>query len=125
MGKIRNLIGATVAAALLGAPFGASAAPFLVKVADSGLSYEPKTAHVTKGRVVKWKNFGSSTHKVIFYKKPKGSGVRSFTLAPDEAKKRKMRKIGRYKYRCTVGNHSSLSDGQCSGMCGVVRAHSG
>jgi plastocyanin len=101
----------------------ASAAPYLVEVADGSLSYSPKTAHVKKGKVVKWTNKGSGPHTVTFWKKPKKSGVKSFTLADGASKKRRMRKTGTYKYRCVIQAHSSVSDGKCSGMCGKVLVH--
>jgi plastocyanin len=101
----------------------ASAAPYQIDVADGGLNYSPKTAHVKKGKRIKWTNKGTGPHTVTFWKKPKKSGAKSFTLAEDESKKRKLRKVGTYKYRCVIQAHSSVSDGRCSGMCGKVRIH--
>jgi plastocyanin len=72
---------------------------------------------------VKWTNDGGVSHKVTFYKKPKGAKIKSFSLSPGDSKKRKATKVGVYKYRCTVPGHSTLSDGKCTGMCGKVRAH--
>jgi len=63
------------------------------------------------------------SHKVSFYKKPKGAKVTSFSVAPGASKKRKITKAGVYKYRCTVASHSTLSNGKCTGMCGKVRGH--
>ena len=112
---------AVCGATLLSGP--ASAAPFLIDVADGSLSYSPKTAHVKKGKTIKWTNKGSGTHTVTFWKKPKKSGAKSFTLADGESKKRRLRKTGTYKYRCVIQAHSSVSDGKCSGMCGKVLIH--
>jgi plastocyanin len=102
----------------------AMAAPFKISVADGGLKYSPKTAHVNKGKTVKWTNEGSTTHTVTFYKKPKGSGIKSFSLAEGDSKKRTLKKTGTYKYRCLIGNHSDLEDGKCTGMCGKIKVHS-
>ena len=116
---------AALAALVAGlAPLGAAAAPFRIKVGDGGFVYDPKTAHVPKGKTVEWENVASVSHTVTFYKKPQGASIKSFTLSPGDSKRRTVRKAGRYKYRCVVTGHSSLSDGQCTGMCGVVRAHS-
>jgi plastocyanin len=127
-----GLVGALVAGALQtadAAPLrtnsqeGAALAAFKIDVAESGFSYSPKTAHVNKGRKVKWTNKGSQTHTVTFYKKPKGTTIKSFSLGVGESRKRTVKKVGVYKYRCLVATHSSLNDGKCSGMCGKVRAH--
>jgi plastocyanin len=101
----------------------AGARPFLIDVADGGLKYSPKTAHVKKGKRIKWTNQGSGTHTVSFYKKPKRSGVSSLSLGAGESGKRKPKKTGTYKYRCLIGAHSSLTDGQCTGMCGKLKIH--
>ena len=102
---------------------GVVAAPFKVTVGGDGFTYSPKTAHVNKGRRVKWTNAGSGTHTVTFYKKPKGAKIKSFSLNAGESKKRKITKAGVYKYRCMIATHSSLSNGKCTGMCGKVRGH--
>jgi plastocyanin len=121
----RVLIAVALVAGLVTAMFatGVVAAPFKVSVGGDGFTYSPKTAHVNKGRRVKWTNAGSVSHTVTFYKKPKGATIKSFSLNPDESKKRLVSKVGVYKYRCMVAGHSSLSDGKCTGMCGKVRAH--
>ena len=123
--RMRLVVAVALVAGLVTAAFatGVVAAPFKVSVADGGLKFSPKTAHVVKGRAVKWTNEGSASHKVNFYKKPKGAKVTSFSLAPGASKKRKVTKVGVYKYRCTVPTHSTLSNGKCTGMCGKVRAH--
>jgi plastocyanin len=113
-----------LAAALLALVVGgAGSAPFQISVADGGLKYSPKTAHVTKGKAIKWTNEGSGTHTVSFYKKPSGSDISSITLGSGDSKKRKPDKTGTYKYRCMIANHSSVSDGQCTGMCGKLKIH--
>lgn len=121
--KMRLVMAVTIVGGLLTAMFstGVVAAPFKVAVAESGLSYSPKTAHVNKGRKVKWTNEGGISHTVTFYKKPKGAKIKSFTLSPGASKKRKVKKRGVYKYRCMVATHSSVSNGKCTGMCGKVR----
>jgi plastocyanin len=95
----------------------------MIDVADGGLKYSPKTAHVNKGKKIKWTNRAGGTHTVSFYKKPNGSGVSSMTLSGGESAKRKPKKTGTYKYRCLIGNHSSLSGGVCTGMCGKLKIH--
>jgi plastocyanin len=101
----------------------ASARPFGISVGDGGLKYSPKTAHVKKGKKIKWTNKGSGPHTVSFYKKPSGSDIKGFSLSAGSSKKREPDKKGVYKYRCLIGSHSSLSNGQCTGMCGKLKIH--
>jgi plastocyanin len=122
----RRLSFLTVVSALLltGALAGSAAArPFLIDVADGGLKYSPKTAHVKKGKKIKWTNQATGTHTVSFYKKPSGSDVKSFTLSAGASKKREADKTGTYKYRCLIASHSDLDGGQCTGMCGKLKIH--
>jgi plastocyanin len=123
--RTRVVVAVVLAAAVVAGLFatGVVAAPFKVAVADGGFKYSPKTAHVNKGRNVKWTNEGSITHTVTFYKRPKGAKMSSFSLSPGAFKKRKVTKAGVYKYRCMVATHSSVSDGKCTGMCGKIRTH--
>jgi plastocyanin len=125
--RTRLVVAVAIVAALVTALLatGVVGAPFRVSVSSSkgALSYSPRTAHVNKGRKVKWTNEGTVSHTVTFHKKPKKARIGSFTLAAGESKKRKIRKAGVYKYRCTVPGHSTLKDGKCTGMCGKVRAH--
>jgi plastocyanin len=128
MGMMRNkrvpiavlIAGGMLLFALAGS---ASARPFGISVADGGLKYTPKTAHVKKGKKIKWTNEGNGTHTVTFYKKPSGSDIKSFSLNAGDSKKRKPDKKGVYKYRCVIGSHSSLNNGQCTGMCGKLKIH--
>jgi plastocyanin len=113
-------LAAAVVAGLLAT--GVVAAPFKVSVADGGFKFSPKTAHVLKGRKVKWTNKGNMTHTITFYKRPKGAKMSSFSLSPGASKKRKVTKTGVYKYRCMVATHSSLSNGKCTGMCGKIKS---
>ena len=127
MGKGRRvMVAVALVVGLVSAMFatGVVAAPFKVTVGGNGFTYSPKTAHVNKGRRVKWTNAsGSQAHTVTFYKKPKGAKIKSFSLSAGESKKRKITKVGVYKYRCMIATHSSLSNGKCTGMCGKVRGH--
>jgi plastocyanin len=117
---VLTLLAVCIAVSFAGA---AAARPLLIDVADGSLSYSPKVAHVKKGKngkTVKWTNMGTGTHTVSFWKKPKHSGAKSFSLAEGASKKRTLKKAGTYKYRCKILAHSSLSNGHCSGMCGKI-----
>ena len=83
-------------------------------VRGSGVSWSPATARISTGDVIKWKGV-SGTHTVTAvgsnwsFNKPLSSG---------DVEKRTFRRAGTFKFRCTI--HSSLANGQCSGMCGKV-----
>jgi plastocyanin len=120
-GSVVMVLAAFLLVGLLAGP--AAARPFLIDVADGGLKYSPKTARVSKGKKIKWTNQGSVTHTVTFYKKPSGSNLKGFSLSAGSSKKRTPDKTGKYKYRCLIGTHSNLNDGQCTGMCGKLKIH--
>jgi plastocyanin len=120
-GSVVMVLAAFLLVGLLAGP--AAARPFLIDVADGGLKYSPKTARVSKGKKIKWTNRGSVTHTVTFYKKPSGSNLKGFSLSAGSSKKRTPDETGTYKYRCLIGTHSNLNDGQCTGMCGKLKIH--
>jgi plastocyanin len=99
------------------------AAPIVIKArtVENGWVWRPKTVHVTAPKRVKWKNPTNEPHSVRFYKGPL-KGIR-FLLLEDEARQKKIKKAGKYKYRCDIPGHSKLKDGKCIGMCGKVVAH--
>lgn len=93
----------------------ASAAVLVRGVRASGsFVWKPKTVRIEKGTVVKWRAV-NGTHTVTAigdkwtYDKdlPQGTTV-----------KRTFRKLGTFRFYCTI--HGDLSGGVCSGMCGKV-----
>jgi plastocyanin len=98
------------------------AAPMVVKAktVEGGWVWRPRTAHVSAPKRVKWKNPTGEPHSVRFYKGPM-KGVR-WLLLEGEAKTKKLKKAGTYKYRCDIPGHSKLKKGKCTGMCGKVVA---
>ena len=80
-------------------------------------SWNPDFQHITKGNRIKWKN--PSTNVLDHVVKSYGSNWnKKVRLDPGEATRKRFRRSGVFKYRCTI--HSSLSNGNCNGMCGVV-----
>lgn len=106
---------------VMGGPSGADT--FRVKATGSeaeGWRWKPATRHVAVGDRVVWKNPTDKTHTVTAY----GRGwKKDVKLSPGESTRKRFRKTGTFKYRCTVTGHSSVSDGRCVGMCGKVRVH--
>jgi plastocyanin len=87
---------------------------------DGWTSYEwaPQQVHtVTRGERVRWNDTTGLEHTIKFYKGPwKG---RELDLPANGSVSRIVRKRGIYRYRCTILPHSTLTDGQCTGMCGM------
>ena len=79
--------------------------------------WDPSFKHIHKGDRIVWKNPTSYTHTVKAYK---GPWRKSTTIRPGEKTSKKFRKRGTYKYRCTQPQHSSITNGECNGMCGEI-----
>lgn len=110
-------ISVVVAACLLVLGFpGTSLAREVVK-ATTADRWNPDFVHASWGEKVIWKNpaWQGREHTVTAYGRNWSKDV---FLDPGERTSKVFRKRGTYKYRCTL--HSNLSNGNCSGMCGVV-----
>jgi plastocyanin len=116
-------IAVVVAAAISLVPTGTIAAPRVVKAksVDGDWKWDPKVVHVSTPKRMKWRNPTKAPHSVRFYKGPlKG---KRFLVPEGEARIRKIKKSGTYKYRCDIAGHSKMVDGKCTGMCGKIVAH--
>ena len=69
---------------------------------------------IAKGDKVVWRNPTNVKHTVTFYK----GASKDTTIGPDERTSKKFKTRGAKYYRCRI--HSTLSDGECNGMCGHV-----
>ena len=124
MTKIRNrvpmVLTVVAALSLTGVPATAPAATFGVRAtgdAPTNFRWEPDFRHIVKGNRVRWRNPTEATHRVVAYS---GRWSKETAIAPGESTSKRFRRVGRYLYRCTVPGHSTLSDGECTGMCGEV-----
>lgn len=72
---------------------------------------------VNKGDKVVWRNPTSVNHTVTFYE----GATKNTTIGPDERTSKTFKTSGPKYYRCTI--HSTLSDGECNGMCGHVHVN--
>ncbi len=79
--------------------------------------WDPSFKHIIKGSVVIWKNPTSVTHRVVAYS---DNWKKNTELPSGERTRKRFRKTGAYLYRCTQPGHSTLSGGECSGMCGQI-----
>lgn len=81
-------------------------------------SWEPGVRRIAKGDRIVWKNPTQCQHTVTAYS---GKWSKDTVLSPDESTRRRFRRAGVYKFRCTTTGHSVVQDGKCTGMCGRVR----
>lgn len=89
---------------------------FRVK-ATAGNDWSPDFRHITRGDRIVWKNPArlDRAHDIKAY----GNNWSKYeVLSPGESTRKRFRNNGTYKYRCRI--HSSLNNGDCNGMCGVI-----
>jgi plastocyanin len=113
----RRYLIALLCVAALGLALLPSIAPAGVSVIRAqGEDWDPAVKRVVKGTTISWRNPTDKVHDVWGYGK---NWTFSRILEPGERASRTFWKVGRYKYRCK--RHSAWIDGQCHGMCGVIR----
>jgi plastocyanin len=79
-------------------------------------SWKPSSRTIDKGEKIVWKNPTSARHSVTAY----GNGwSKDTTIAAGAKTGFKFRNSGTFLFRCKF--HSTLDNGNCSGMCGSVR----
>jgi plastocyanin len=110
---VRLLIVVAIAT-LLVVPAGLSHARRL-RISVIGNQWSPAHPAVDKGDVVVWRNNGSRLHDVVSYG---GNWRKRARLAPGQTSRRRFRRAGTFKFRCTL--HSTLRNGSCRGMCGMI-----
>ena len=112
---VRVLVGVAVAGALL-LPTPVSAARYRVRATEND-TWNPSFRHIEPGGriVIVWKNPTNDLHDVTSYGR---NWDYQRQLPAGESVSKRFRRRGSYKYRCRI--HSTLQDGQCDGMCGVI-----
>lgn len=108
---------ALVALVVVAAPSPADTSRVRAKGSPGSFRWAPDFRHITKGDKIVWKNGTSYTHTVTAYK---GDWSKNTTVPAGERTSFKFRKTGQFLFRCTQQGHSSLSGGECNGMCGEI-----
>jgi len=81
-------------------------------------AWTPTRRRIHRGDRIRWTNPTSVSHKVVAYG---GNWSYDRTVPSGETIRKRFRRRGRFRFRCTIPGHSELSaDGVCSGMCGRV-----
>jgi plastocyanin len=104
---------ALMAVAVLLMPDASTAATYKIKAARK--AWKPAHRYLAKGDRVTWTNPTSRRHNVVAYG---GGWTKNTLLRPNQSTRRRFRRTGLYRYRCTF--HSSLNRGRCRGMCGMI-----
>lgn len=105
-------IGVLLAAGPLAQPVGAGK-PRVKATRDQ--TWSPDFKHISPGKRLVWKNPTGKDHTVTAYG---GNWSKNTTLTPGSKTRKKFKREGTYRYRCTI--HSTLSGDNCSGMCGLI-----
>jgi plastocyanin len=106
----------TTAVAATGAVAEGRQAPTRATKTVKGIAthWSPTTVRISTGDTIKWKAV-SGTHTVTAYG---GNWTFNHDLATGQIEDRTFRRAGTFHFRCMF--HSTLTNGQCSGMCGKV-----
>ena len=112
--KLRITLTLVMVMGLALVPATSDAGKVRIKATDSR-TWSPDFKHVPPGTKVIWKNPTTSSHTVTAYS---SNWSKNTSLPAGERTSKRFKKKGTFKYRCTI--HSTLVDGDCDGMCGVV-----
>ena len=108
---------ALAAAAVLVVPGTSAGETSRIKAAGEPGSFhwKPTSRTIDKGERIVWKNPTSARHSVTAY----GNGwSKDAVIGAGEKTGMKFRHTGTFLFRCKF--HSTLTDGNCGGMCGKV-----
>lgn len=112
--QARRAAVALIAGASLLVPAGvAQSATYRIKA--DGRTWTPDFRHVEPGSKVVWKNPTSRRHTLTSWKGPWSKDV---LLRPGTSTSKTFTRQGEYHYRCK--KHSTVSNGECNGMCGLI-----
>lgn len=115
----RLAIALAVAAGLVLSASAALADTFGV-AATSGNRWKPAHRYISKSDRVRWRNPTGRRHTIRSY----GGNWSYFKGLPSGgARTRQFTRTGTFRYRCTL--HSTMNNGACSGMCGIIHVFSG
>ena len=81
---------------------GPSGATQVVRVRVVDFAFRPRNLTIARGTVVRWVNRGDVTHTTT-----SNTGLWGETLSPGETFRRRFRRIGTFRYHCTI--HSSMT----------------
>jgi plastocyanin len=115
----RVAVGAAAAVAVVGlaAPSLGDTTRIKAVKKDGKFRWSNDFVTIDKGDKVVWRNPTSVNHTVTFYE----GATKNTTIGPDERTSKKFTTRGPKYYRCTI--HSTMNDGECSGMCGHVHVN--
>ncbi len=112
------LVVGVAAVGLVLVPGLAPAETYRVRATDSN-TWSPDFRHIVKGNRMVWKNPTDRKHTVHAYG---GNWSKSVVLPAGERTAKTFKRAGVFKYRCKI--HSTVTDGECDGMCGVIHVTS-
>ena len=90
-----------------------------VKARDNN-TWGPAHKYIGRGDRVKWTNPSPRRHTIKSYNAGTDWGF-SKRLPRRQARFKRFTRRGTYLYRCKI--HSTLNNGDCDGMCGIVHVN--
>jgi plastocyanin len=115
--RIALSLAAVLAFSLIATPAPADTSKFKAAGAPGSFHWQPDFRHIAKGDKIVWKNPTSATHTVTAWS---GDWSMDKTIAPGDTLHKVFKKRGIYDFRCMQPGHSSVTNGECQGMCGEI-----
>ena len=117
---LKRIVLATIVVGLVGGAAGiALAETYRVRATDYD-TWRPAHRYITRGDRIVWRNPTNRPHDVRAYG---GNWTFYRVLGSGERTGKRFWRAGTYRYRCA--RHSSMVDGRCEGMCGIVHVYRG
>lgn len=115
----RVVVCSVLALSLVWVPLASTAATSRIRAAerDGQSVWSPTSRTISKGDRIVWRNPTSRDHTVTAWS---SNWRKNTSIAPGESTRKRFRRRGVFKFRCTTPGHSAIQDGRCIGMCGKV-----
>lgn len=91
------------------------------RVRASGDRWMPDLKRIVKGDKIVWANPTGAEHDVKSYRWNSRRWTKDAFLAPGQQTSKRFRSVGTFKYRCRLHSFYNPNNGNCRGMCGVVK----
>lgn len=109
-----GIVGGVLVLALATAAFGAT---YRIRATEDD-RWRPAHRFILKGDRIVWSNPDTRWHDIYKYQGHWSRGYLVPRLEPGERYAKRFRRVGNYYFRCA--RHSSLVEGRCRGMCGII-----
>ncbi len=117
--RLRVLAGCLAVLTALLPPFASTSRAATTRIRATGDDrWRPAHVFIVRGDRIVWRNPTERLHDLYKWKGRWKRGYLDRRLKPDERFVKRFRHTGNYYFRCV--RHSSIVDGVCRGMCGII-----